>query len=179
MELKYRLRNLGVGLFLAAFLIWPAFHAILAVRYTWNPWKFYGLAMYTTPQLSYRVFAYEPLEQGEREIGLSAFEATLLTELADIAGHVGQNLDVTPIARIYLDARPGLAGIRFEYREFVLRSTTDRIGMRYYFWDVGHRPDGGLDVYFSRDELGVDEIILDEAARQAVRERREANRAPD
>ena len=159
MELKTRARRSVAVFLLAIVTLWPGAHIFLTAYYEWNPWKFFGFAMYIAPSLAFESHVYDistpdapelsPLSEEEYEaLSLWMYEVSVL----------GFAARPEPVATVVFAERPELPAIRVEFTELFLRPNIGRIGRRSYYWDIVRLDSGEYEYYASRDDIWLDEF---------------------
>ncbi len=116
-------RKLVVGL-LAAMAVWPAVHHLMAVRYAFDPWRFFGWSMYAVPDSRVQVQVAElagrelrVLDPPPEAVGVYAFERAVF----------GRLLPPDELAMELLAGRPAASGLVIRVRRLVLDPETARI----------------------------------------------------
>ena len=117
----------AVAVLLALIAVWPAVHHVLAQRYLFDPWRFFGWAMYSTPdqRLLVNVAAVE-----DERARLLDLQPPLLDEARQFAHRrsiLGKWVSPYDLAQSVLAERTEADGVLIQIRRWVLDRETATI----------------------------------------------------
>jgi hypothetical protein len=122
-------KRIAVGLLLA-FAVWPGVHFVLAERLDFDPWNFFGWAMYALPNPTYdlrvAVISGDRVRRVELPPPLREQARLYLERRATL----GRGVTPEPLARAVLRAEPGIDAVVVGVRKLVLDPESGRVEPR-------------------------------------------------
>ena len=114
--------------FLILFAVWPATHHVLAQRYQFDPWRFFGWAMYSTPDPNVEIYAAEVYGEKAKPIDLANSPALQETkEFAHRRSILGKWAPPHDLAESLMRHYPESEGMMIQIRRLVLDRETATI----------------------------------------------------
>ena len=140
--MSLRLKKHAIVGLLLLFAVWPATHYVLAQRYEFDPWRFFGWAMYTVPDTRVEIYAAEVYGEKARPIDLASPPAlSAAREFAHRRSILGKWAPPHDLAQGLMQHYPEADGMMIQIRRWVLDHDTAMIKPRdtVYRFDRGTR----------------------------------------
>lgn len=134
-------RRIVIGM-LGLVATWPAAHHALARRYHFDPWKFFGWAMYAAPVPRIEVRFAERIGNESRAIGLTPELRAAAADWAARRALWGEWLAPDDLVRMLSGARGGMHRITIQVRLDVLDRDTAMVRAKYRLYEYKVAGDG-------------------------------------
>ena len=123
------LKRRVVGAAVVAFALWPAVQYGLTQSHFLNPWRLYGWAMYSSPNLPASVLLVESRDGRAVRIDAAQVSDGVLADARRLErryGALGRFVDPEPFARTVLDEHPDMEGVMVVFmRRFLSRESSE------------------------------------------------------
>lgn len=132
--MNFETKKRWVCTLLVLLALWPPTHYALAQHYEFNPWKFFGWAMYAVPPpLDVRLRIMSQRGEAETLIAQEVLSAAIRREIEDynrLRKMLGRLLPPDKLAQHILETRPDDDGVVIRVVQPALSARTGRIEMR-------------------------------------------------